>query len=158
MGAERDRLADVARAAVGAGDWARAHRAYQSLVERDATAEALLGLGDTLWWLGETVAAIRQLERAYAAFRRRSDADQSAMTAIGLYLINRVSLGRTEVARGWLARAHRLADLSTSPPVPGWVALMRGHDSEDPVAAERFAADARQAGAAVGEPTSNSAR
>ncbi|QGN33270.1 tol-pal system YbgF family protein [Microlunatus sp. Gsoil 973] len=71
MGAERDRLADVARAAVEAGDWTRARRAFESLVERDATAEALLGLGDTLWWLGETANAIRNLERAYRLELRR---------------------------------------------------------------------------------------
>jgi hypothetical protein len=74
----------------------------------------LAGLGDTLWWLGRTDDAIRYQEQAYAAFRRCGDPAQSAVTAAGLYLLYRVSLGNTAAARGWLARAARLVER------PGW--------------------------------------
>lgn len=138
-----DRLAEVAQAAVAAGDWATARAALEALAVREPAAETLAGLGDVLWWLGETEGAVRWQERAYAAFRHRGDPANSAMVAVGLYLIYRVSLGNVAASRGWLARAARLVTESDLVPVEGWVRLLRAHDSADPVVAERLATDAR---------------
>jgi DNA-binding NarL/FixJ family response regulator len=147
-----DEMTRTARAAVASGDWVRARTCFETLVEREATPEALAGLGDTLWWLGRTDDAIRYQEQAYAAFRRCGDPAQSALMAIGLYLLYRVSLGNTAAARGWLARAARLVEDAGLGPLAGWVALLRAHDSDDAVAAERWSREACERATGFGDP------
>ncbi|MDN5765398.1 MAG: hypothetical protein L0H96_05170 [Humibacillus sp.] len=100
-------LVEVAQAAVAAGDWITARTAFEALVSREPAAEMLAGLGDALWWLGETDKAVRYQQQAYAAFQHRGDAASSTMIAVGLYLTYRVSLGNVAAARGWLARPGR---------------------------------------------------
>ncbi len=146
-----DQLVETAQAAVVAGDWATARGAFEVLAAREPAAEVLFGLGDVLWWLGETDEAVRYLARAYAAFQHDGDPASGAMVAVALYLTERVSLGNTAAARGWLARAARLAADSRLPPLAGWVSLLRAHDSADPVAAERLAAEARETAARFGD-------
>jgi DNA-binding NarL/FixJ family response regulator len=146
-----EEIAQAARAAVASGDWARARACFETLVERGPTPEALAGLGDTLWWLGRTDDAVRYQEQAYAAFRHRGDPVQSALMAVGLYLLYRVSLGNTAAARGWLARAARLVEEGGLGPLAGWVALLRAHDSDDAVAAERWSREARESAAVSGD-------
>ncbi|HET8588833.1 MAG TPA: LuxR C-terminal-related transcriptional regulator [Nakamurella sp.] len=145
-------LAAAARSAMVTGEWQAAREYFAALVEQDPTPEALAGLGDTLWWLGEVDQAIAHLERAYTGFRRRNDPAQSALTAVGLYLNYRVSLGNIAAARGWLARAERLVRTDGLAAVAGWVSLLRGHDCSDPAAAETWSRRAREAGAAHDDP------
>ena len=147
-----EEMAQAARAAVASGDWAAARTCFEALVEREPAPEALAGLGDTLWWLGRTGETIRYQEQAYAAFRRCGDPAQSAVMAVGLYLLYRVSLGNTAAARGWLARAARLAEEAGLGPLAGWVALLRAHDSDDAVAAERWSREACESAAGFGDP------
>lgn len=137
-----ERLAAAARA-MKAGDWSAAKHAFETVLEQHESPEALAGLGDALWWLGETENAIRHQERAYAAFRRRSDPARAGLAAIALYFLFRVSLGNTAASRGWLGRAARLVDDSHLERLTGWIMLLRAHDTDDPSAAEVWA---RQAG------------
>ncbi len=111
-------------------------------MEREDVPEALAGLSDALWWLGETEASLRHAQRAYAIFRRRGDAVQAALAAIPLYFLYRVSLGNTAVARGWLGRMARLVEQYDLAPLAGWVLLLRAHDSDDPATAEAWAREA----------------
>lgn len=134
---------EEARAALERGDWAEARVSFEASLETGETAEALLGLSDALWWLGETEGAVRCGERAYARFRRRRDLVSAALAAVTLYFHFRVSLGNAAAARGWLARAARLVGEFGLAPLRGWVLLMRAHDTGDPVAAERWAREAR---------------
>ena len=147
-----EEMPQAARTALASGDWATARALFETLVEREPTPEALAGLGDTLWWLGRTDDAIRYQEQAYAAFRRVGDPVQSALMAVGLYLLYRVSLGNTAAARGWLARAARLVDEGGLGPLAGWVALLRAHDSDDAIAAERWSLEARESATGFGDP------
>ena len=132
------------RAALERGEWVAARTAFETSLGEEETAEALLGLSDALWWLGETEGAVRCGERAYAAFRRRADLVSAALAAVSLYFHNRVSLGNAAVARGWLGRAARLVEEAELAPLAGWVLLMRAHDSGDPVQSERWAREARE--------------
>ncbi len=142
---------EAAQAAVAAGDWAAARRAFEVLVAGDPTPESLAGLGDVLWWLGETDQAVRYQERAYAGFQHRGDSAGGAMAAVGLYLIYRVSLGNTAAARGWLARAARVVSEAGLASMEGWVVLLRAHDSADPVTAERWAVEAQEVAVRFGD-------
>src|SRR5512146_100351 len=123
MAAEADELLAVGRDALAAGRWADARASFEAALGQQETAGALAGLSEALWWLGETEAAIRHGERAYAAFRRRPDHVQAALAAIHLYFLYRISLGNTAAARGWLGRLARLVDDSGLAPLTGWVLL-----------------------------------
>jgi ATP/maltotriose-dependent transcriptional regulator MalT len=145
MEAGTEGLLAEAQAAVAAGDWAGARRAFEAALELEESAEGFFGLGNTLWWLGETDESVRHLERAYAAFRRRPDPAQAALAAIYLALTYRASLGNDAASRGWLGRAARLVEERELAPLAGWVALCRAAeaaDARDAETAERWAREA----------------
>jgi DNA-binding CsgD family transcriptional regulator len=140
-------------AALEAGDWSRAQGAFEGALEREERAEALLGLGTALYWLGENDAAVRCLARAHAAFRRGPDRDpaRAVSTAVALYFVQRVSLGAVADSRGWLGRAARLVDECGLEPSAGWILLLRAHDTDDPAASETWGRDAHEAAVATGD-------
>lgn len=140
-------LLGEAQRAVEVGDWRTARARFEAVLEQEEIAEACFGLGNVLWWLGETEPSVRSLERAYAAFRRRPDPEQAALAAVYLCLLYRASLGNFAASRGWLARAARLVEESALEPLSGWVLLCRAvaaNDEDDPRAAERWAREARE--------------
>lgn len=126
------------------GDWLGARRSFEAVLAREEVPEALLGLGDALWWLGETDLAVRLTERAYAAFRRRPDPATAAFAAIGLYFVYRISLGNVAASRGWLGRAASLVEEFGLTPLYGWILLVRAHDTSDAAAAAAWAREARE--------------
>ncbi len=128
--------------ALNVGDWSAARSAFEAALEQEETAEALFGLGDALWWLGEIEPAVRCRERAYAAFRRRPDPVQAAIVAMRHCLTSRANLGSRAASRGWLRRAARMVEDFELDALRGWVALMRANDAEDPVVGERLAREA----------------
>jgi DNA-binding CsgD family transcriptional regulator len=132
------------RAALDRGDWAVARASFDDVLAESESAEALFGLSDALWWLGETEGAVRSGEGAYAAFRRGRDLVSAALAAVTLYFHYRVSLGNSAAAQGWLGRAARLVEEFELSPLRGWVLLMRAHNTSDPDAAERLAREARE--------------
>ena len=139
-------LAD-AQSALEAGEWTTARASFEAALEREESAEALSGLGNALWWLGDTEASVRYQERAYAAFRRRPDPEQAALAAIYLCLIYRASLANFAASRGWLGRAARLVEEFGLGALSGWVSLCRAvaaNDGDDPSGAERWAREARE--------------
>jgi hypothetical protein len=57
---------------------------FLSIAKLGKTAEALNGLGQALWWLGETRDSVDYRERAYAEFRRRPNPVEAATIALVL--------------------------------------------------------------------------
>ena len=147
VASDTESLIGAAHEAMEAGDWSTARSSFEAALEREETAEALLGLGDALWWLEEIGASLRYRERAYAAFRRRPDPVQAAMLAGGLAAQYGGSLGNRTAALGWLARQERLVEEFELAALEGWVLLGRAAStaaSGDPPAAEGFARQARE--------------
>jgi DNA-binding CsgD family transcriptional regulator len=138
-------------AALEAGRWSAARDAFAAALEGVETAEAMLGLGEALWWLGELEASVRHRERAYAELRRRPDPARAAEVAIRLCLTYRASLGNRAAAAGWLARAARLVDEHGLEPLGGWVALMRAGGGDDAAAAEGWAREALEVAGRCGD-------
>ena len=130
------------RAALEAGQWSAARSAFEAAVEEAPTGEALLGLGEAVWWLGDVAASVRYRESAYAEFRRQDDPGQAAAVAIRLSLTYRANLGNRAASAGWLARAARLVDEFELAPLGGWVALNKAGGSADPAQAEQLAREA----------------
>jgi DNA-binding CsgD family transcriptional regulator len=130
------------RAALEAGQWSAAKSAFETAVEQSPTAEALVGLGEAVWWLGDVTASVRHRESAYAEFRRRKEPAQAATVALRLSLTYRANLGNRAASAGWLARAARLVDEFELAQLGGWVCLLRAGGSADPAQAEGLARQA----------------
>jgi DNA-binding CsgD family transcriptional regulator len=123
--AETEALLGAGREALENGDWPAARDAFGAAVERDGSAEALIGLAQALWWLEDVQASLRHRERAYAALRRRPDPVQAAAVAMSLCVDYGRNLGNLAAARGWLGRAARLVEEAGLAPMEGWITL--GH-------------------------------
>jgi len=127
----QDHLA-AGRSALIAGRWRDARHAFEAALAGAETPEALDGLGVALWWLGETQASVAATERAYAGFRRAGDAAGAAGAALFLCITWTSNFDNHAVARGWLARAERVAGEADPNPLQGWLLLLRGFLEPDP--------------------------
>lgn len=149
-------VADGERA-LQAGEWRAAREAFEAALGQaeaaavtgtaepvDATdaAEALRGLAEALWWLGDLDEAVARWEQAYAAFRRRPDPVEAVQIALRLCFDYRAHVGNPAAASGWLGRARRLVDDFALDELRGWLAFITAYDAEDPEDSERWARDA----------------
>ncbi len=120
-------------------DWAGARDAFSAaLSESPGDPEALDGLGQALWWLGERDAGIERRREAYAIYaraRRAGDAGRLATYLAGECRID----GREAESAGWFARAQRLLADGGPSADHGWLAIEEAKRTGDPVAAEAFA-------------------
>ena len=88
--------------------WAQARDAFAAVLdEHPDDAEALDGLGQSQWWLGQRDAAIDSRRDAYVAYRRAGDARGAGRLATYLAGEHRID-GNEAAAAGWMARARRL--------------------------------------------------
>ena len=122
-----------------AADWAAAREAFVAALEHDpGDPEALDGLGQSLWWLGDRDAAIDRRREAYAGFRRRGDHRGAARLAIYLAGEHRID-GQNAAGSGWLARAHRLLEGTRRTREHGLLAIEKAKRAGDPSVAEEHA-------------------
>ena len=139
-------------AALEAGRWQEARAAFAAALAEKETPEALDGMGVALWWLGETRASIAHTERAYAEFRRASDAVPAATAAMSLCVTWISNFDNHAAAGGWLARAERvLGDLDPNP-LQGWLWLLRGYLEPDPGRARQLQQRVLELARATGDP------
>lgn len=118
-------------AALQQGQWADARAAFESALAREPTPEALDGLGQALWWLGETRRSMECRTRAYAAYRSAGDLDRAFAAAVGVAICYAANDGNRPAALGWVARAERLLEGVVPGPLHGWVWALRGYLAED---------------------------
>ncbi len=136
----------------GQADWAAARDAFTAALAGDpGDPEALDGLGQALWWLGERDAAIDRRREAYVAHQRRGDARRAGGLAAYLAAEHRID-GRHAEATGWLARARRLLDGCAPAPEHGWLAIEEAKRAERPEDAERHAQAALALAHALADP------
>lgn len=146
---------EKAQQAVRAGDWSAAKAGFEAALARGEAGEALFGLGVALQWQGDSGAAIRLWERAYADFRRRRDAQQALLAAFYLCLGYRMILGNEAASRGWCERAASVVEDLGAPELRGWVALARAYvanESGRPREGERHAREALGIARETGDP------
>jgi DNA-binding CsgD family transcriptional regulator len=136
-------LVAAGNSALEGGDWPAARDSFRAALDLGETAEALLGLGEALWWLGAVSDSAAYRERAYAEFRRRPDPGQAAEIALVLCVHHRANLGNTAASDGWLARAARLVQEFELDELRGWLLVIRAN-AEDPVPGEKLAREARE--------------
>ncbi len=138
-----DLLAVGARLAA-ARDWGAAKATFEAALRERESAEALSGLGEALFFLGDLARAMEFRERAYVAFRDRGESCSAARLALWLSMQHIAGFGNVAVANGWLGLAERLVDGLPACPERGWVLLRRSRYASDPVAAEALASEALQ--------------
>jgi DNA-binding CsgD family transcriptional regulator len=120
-------------------DWQGAHEAFlNALAASPSDPDALDGLGQASWWLGDRDAAIAHRREAFAGYRRRGAARDAARLAIYLAGEHRID-GQDAAASGWLARARRLLAGEQNVPELGWLEIEEAKRAEDPTEAERHA-------------------
>lgn len=137
-------LLEIGNEALEAGDWESARDSLRAALDQEESAEALLGLADALWWLGEIRDAVGYRERAYAEFRRRPDPLRAALIAVRLCVDYRANFGNFAASAGWLARAARLVEESRLDPLRGWIYLIEAYEGDDPAISESRAREARE--------------
>jgi len=111
--------------------------------------EALFGLANALFWLGDLAGTIANCEKAYAGFRRRGDPMFAAGAALSLVGYNKGYLGNTAAARGWLSRAARIVE-NEVPGLRGELLGATAYVTNDPVESEALARQAAEIGRANG--------
>jgi len=136
--------------ALQAGRWGEARSIFEAALSEQETAEALLGLGEAWWWLGDPRRCVEYYERGYVLCRRARDADGAVWSAVWLALCYGADFGNPAAFRGWLGRAERALRESGGSEMEGWLRLVQAHDTSDPRRSRRLAEQlletAREAG------------
>ena len=133
-------------------DWAAARDAFAAALEEDVgDPEALDGLGQSLWWLGDREAGIDRRREAYAAHRRRGDDREAGGIAVYLAGEQRID-GQDAASAGWLARARRLLEGLTPGTEHGWLWIEEAKRAGDPARAEEHARVALGIAHDLGDP------
>jgi DNA-binding NarL/FixJ family response regulator len=129
-----------ARGAFARSEWATARELFEQALAERPSAEALDGLGQVLWWLGEEEAAIETRAKAFAEYSREGDAEAAANVAIYLAAEYRIA-GNASLANGWLGRCARLLEGCEDCTARVWheIELSKRAAASDPAAAEGHA-------------------
>jgi DNA-binding CsgD family transcriptional regulator len=141
---------DEARAAFARSDWEAAREHFQRALAAETSAEALDGLGQTLWWLGEEGSAIELRTKAFAEYQRRGHADAAANIAIYLAAEYRIA-GNASVGNGWLGRGARLLEGCGECPAQVWFHIERSKRAATPEQAEDEAQKAVELARRIGD-------
>ena len=141
-------------AALNAGDAATARHAFESALAEVETGSGREGLGQALYLQRDYSGAIKQHERAYAAYRREGGQTvAAARVARILAWITGNVLGDWAVHNGWLARALRiLAEVGEDAPEHGWVLIIKSYTEPDAAAREAMFREAMAIGRRFADP------
>ncbi|MFI5177327.1 MAG: LuxR C-terminal-related transcriptional regulator [Vicinamibacterales bacterium] len=116
----------VGQAALARGAWREARRAFQFVLAREESPEALEGLGLAAWWLDAADLVFRSRERAYLLYRERDDRAAAARVAVWLAWDSAAFRGEAHVASGWLERARRLLEDLPGSQENAWLGVRAG--------------------------------
>lgn len=128
-----------AQMALTQGRWADARDEFESVLQVEQRPDAVQGLGEALWWLGDASGCLRACEKAYAMFREAGCWLDSAVACIWLSVLQLKSLGNRAACSGWIATAARLVERGDIEAVRGWVLWARSSEETDPRTAQTWA-------------------
>ena len=127
----------------------RGPRRVHRVSSRVEVPEALLGLANACYWLGDLPGMMQSLERAYAAARAAPTRCWPPLPALSLVGYHKQFFGNMAAARGWLARAARIVE-SRGAAVAGELLGATSFVTDDPVESERLAREVLAIGRADG--------
>jgi DNA-binding NarL/FixJ family response regulator len=140
-------------AALSAGNAPTARAAFERALAEVETGSGREGLGQALYLQRDYSGAIKQHERAYAAYRREGQTVAAARVARILAWITGNVLGDWAVQNGWLARALRiLAEVGEDAPEHGWVLIIKSYTEPDAAAREAMFREAITIGRRFADP------
>ncbi len=140
-----------ARAAFARGDWRAAKEVYEHvLAAKPDEPDALDGLGQSLWWLGEKQTGMELRAKAFAGYQRRGDRERAGFIAGYLAAEYRIA-GNASVAQGWLGRARRLLDGLDDCAALGWLEIELSKRAAEPVAEEHHGEHALELARRIGD-------
>jgi DNA-binding NarL/FixJ family response regulator len=138
--------------ALASCDWRTARDGFERACAADPDCpEAVDGLGQALYWLGDYPRALQLRERAFALFRRHGRNRPAGLVAVRLAMLHALITGNEAVVGGWLALARRALDECGDCPEQGWYALFLAAATDDPAERARLAENARSAGRRLGD-------
>jgi ATP/maltotriose-dependent transcriptional regulator MalT len=118
-------------AALAAADWATARACFEEAAEASASAEALDGLGQALYWQGDYGESVALRERAFAQYYRDGQQRRAAFVAFQLAALHWLIYGNDAATSGWIGQAQRLVDGAGDCPERGWVELFVACGADD---------------------------
>lgn len=151
MTATVESLLEEGGAALQEARWADAARAFAGVLDVGDVGEALFGMAEARWWLGQLDESVAYRERAFKCFSEQRDALQAAYAALALCFDYGKQFGNAVAAGGWLAQASRLVDDHGLEDLRGWILFAASFACEDPVGAEAMARDAHTRGIKDGD-------
>lgn len=115
------------------GRWEQARQQLSAILAEQERPEALEGMGTALWWLGEIRESLDYRKRAYAGYRAKQRNAEATIVALDIAVCYLANLDDPAVAQGWISRARSVAALSGEAYLNGWLWLMEGYTSDDPL-------------------------
>jgi LuxR family transcriptional regulator, maltose regulon positive regulatory protein len=142
------------REALGRREWPEALALFESAVAEEPMPEALEGLSQAAYVLGEGGRSLQARERAFALYLKAGRPAEAARTATWLGLAYISGHGADAVSNGWLQRARRLLEDLPPGPEHAWLTFWEGHLAllfqGDAETARRKASEARELGRRLG--------
>jgi ATP/maltotriose-dependent transcriptional regulator MalT len=140
-----------ARAAFARADWQAAKELYEQVLAADmAEPDALDGLGQSLWWLGEKQTGKELRAKAFAEYQRRGDKERAGFIAAYLAAEYRIA-GNASVAQGWVGRAQRLLQGLEDCAALGWLEIELSKRAAEPVEEEHHGRRALDVARRIGD-------
>ena len=140
-----------ARAAFARADWQAAKDLYEQVLAHDPEdPDALDGLGQSSWWLGDKQAGMELRAKAFAAYQRRGDRARAGFIAAYLAGEYRIA-GNTSLAQGWVGRAQRLLDGLDESAAHGWLEIELSKRAAEPAEEERHGQRAVELARRIGD-------
>lgn len=121
----------AAREVLEAGQWTAAREGFTAALAERESADAHDGMGTALWWLGQVRESLEHRERAYEMYCAEQRRLEAAVVALDIGVCYLSNLDHESVARGWFARAERVAAASGDDQLTPWIWLMNGYTSAD---------------------------
>lgn len=134
------------------GRWEQARQQLTAILAEQESPEALEGLGTALWWLGEIRESLGYRMRAYAGYRAMQHNAEATIVGLDIAVCYLSNLDDPAVAQGWISRARSAAALSDEEQLNGWLWLMEGYTSDDPVRQRELLGQALDLARRLGDP------
>jgi DNA-binding CsgD family transcriptional regulator len=140
-----------ARTAFARADWQAAKELYEQVLAADPDdPDALDGLGQSSWWLGDKQTGMELRARAFVGHQRRGDRERAGFIAAYLAAEYRIA-GNASLAQGWIGRAQRLLDGLDDCAALGWLAIEFSKRAGDPITEEQHGRRALELARRIGD-------
>ena len=124
-------LVAAGTAALDAGRWDDARKAFEASLVEGETAHGHLGLARALWWRGDNQNSVDHCTAAYSLFRRAGDVAGAVECALWLAITYKANFANFAAANGWIARAERLLEPIETGPPHAWAWVTRAYRMTD---------------------------